>query len=188
MGGNPCKSFSRTNNKWNFESAEYAYQVDSSNFNKVPLPVNQHFRQTCRVPYYMETEGHQYIAKITFSLNCRVEKKSNLPPPFPSRKIIRWKQGQIYEKTRESPPHTHSHQQSQQANTHHQLQARHYVVTNWIRREMQSNWDQARTSPRWPANVPRLSRDIEKQWDQPGPQQQHPPKLLWVSATKNTLG
>jgi hypothetical protein len=83
---NPCKTFSRKNNKVKFESAEYTYQVDSSKFNREPLPINKHFYQACKELYYIETEGQKPIPPMTSSFNCRVEMKANPPPVLSAEK------------------------------------------------------------------------------------------------------
>ena len=80
LTGKPCKGYTQTNHSVKFESAEYAYQTDTSKFNKVPMPINEHFRKNCMDPHYMETEGQKPITQMTLSFDCRVVKRPTPPP------------------------------------------------------------------------------------------------------------
>jgi hypothetical protein len=71
--GDICKQLDQENRPYSLDVPECTYQVSAFKYDKIPMPINAYFRQTCKDPHYDSTNTGTPATHITLTFECRAE-------------------------------------------------------------------------------------------------------------------
>ena len=71
--GDICKQLDQENRPYSLEVPECTYQVSKFKYDKIPMPINAYFRQTCKDPHYDSTNTGTPATHMTLTFECRAE-------------------------------------------------------------------------------------------------------------------